>query len=218
MDSPRSSPSSRPSCSRSAASGLSVARSFSSPAATQPDGERGVLRRTRRHQPGRRLQRATAAAPPQPRRRPPTQLGAPRHRPRPHPPPPTDRRLPRTAARQGQNRTRSTPLRQTRPRPPLLPTPAHATHTHLDNIEASGFIEISASKPPRISASPRALVREKEKREEKRRTTPLNGRVFDCPKCPGGLRLKSRQQLKEHLQNVHHFFEPTRAHEESARD
>ena len=57
----------------------------------RPDEKRGILRRARRHQPGRRLERQAAAPPAQPRRRPPTQLGAPRHRAPTDPPPRRDR-------------------------------------------------------------------------------------------------------------------------------
>ena len=90
----------------------------------QPDEKRGILRRARRHQPGRGLERQAATAPAQPRRRPPAQLGAPRRRPATDPPPPRDHRLLRAATRSGQDRQGSTPLRQARARPPLLPTPA----------------------------------------------------------------------------------------------
>ena len=38
-----------------------------------------------------------------------------------------------------ENHSRSTPLRQTSPRPPLLPSTLPTTHTRLDNIEASVF-------------------------------------------------------------------------------
>ena len=60
---------------------------------------------------------------PQPRRRPPTQLGPPRHRTPTDPPPPPNRQLLPTTPPNRQNQQRSTPLYQTRPRPLLLPTP-----------------------------------------------------------------------------------------------
>ena len=76
-------------------------------------------------------------APPQPRRRPPTQLGPPRHRTPTDPPPPPNRQLLPTTPRNRQNQQRSTPLHQTRPRPLLLPTPPRNTNPPPDNIEAS---------------------------------------------------------------------------------
>jgi hypothetical protein len=88
------------------------------------DAQRGRLRCPRRHQPRRRLKRKAAAPPPQPRRRPPTQPRPTRDRARPRPPPPADRRLLPATTRHRQNTTRSTPLRQARPRTPLLPQAA----------------------------------------------------------------------------------------------
>src|SRR6266540_2017903 len=99
--------------------------------------ERGILRRARRHESGRRLERQAATPPAQPWRRPPTQLGAARRRPRTNPPPRRDHRLLPAATRIGQDDQGSTPLRQTRPRPLLLPTAARDADARLDNIEAS---------------------------------------------------------------------------------
>jgi transposase len=63
--------------------------------------------------------------------------GAPRRRPRQDPPPRRNGRLLPTAARRRQDRPGSTPLRQTRARPLLLPTPTRDADARLDNIEAS---------------------------------------------------------------------------------
>jgi Transposase IS116/IS110/IS902 family len=84
----------------------------------------------------RRLERAAAATPTQPERRPATQLGPTRHRPRPHPASPRNDRLLPTAPGQRQNSPGSTSLRQTRARPPLLRTPPRQTRARLDTIEA----------------------------------------------------------------------------------
>ena len=94
---------------------------------------RGICR-ARRHQPRRCLERQPAAPPPQPRRRPPTQLGAARdHTPTCLPRPRDYRHYERLLA-SGKTAPRSQTLRQTRPRPPTLPpTPPNT----LDNIEAS---------------------------------------------------------------------------------
>jgi Transposase IS116/IS110/IS902 family len=83
--------------------------------------------------------REAAAPPAQPRRRPPTQLGAPRHRTRTNSPPPRNRRLLPASARHRQDHQGSTPLRQAGARPPLLPPPARDAHAPLDNIEASAL-------------------------------------------------------------------------------
>ena len=87
--------------------------------------------------PGGRFQRQEAASPPQPRRRSPIQLGATRDRIAAHPSSPRDGRLLRAPPRIRQERPRSTPLRQARARPPLLPRTSLDTDTRLDNIEAS---------------------------------------------------------------------------------
>src|SRR4029453_145238 len=104
----------------------------------QPAAERGVLRRARGHEPSRCLERQTATPPAQSRRRPPAQPGAPRHRPRPNPPPWPDHRLLPAAPGWWEDHQGSTPLRQTRTRPALLPPPMRETDAPLDNIEASG--------------------------------------------------------------------------------
>ena len=79
---------------------------------SRPNEERGILRRARRHEPGRCLERQTATPSAEPGRRSPAQLGAPRRRPPTGPPPPRNERLLRTAARSGQVHEGSTPLRQ----------------------------------------------------------------------------------------------------------
>ena len=84
----RSSPRSRPTLLEECGVGAGLRRAAARlKRRPRPDEKRGILRRARRHQPGRRLERQAAAPPAQPRRRPPTQLGAPRHRPPTDPPP-----------------------------------------------------------------------------------------------------------------------------------
>src|SRR6266540_5435147 len=114
----------------------------------QPDGERSVLRRARRHQPPRRLQRTAATAPTEPRRRPPAQPGAARDRARPHPPPRRNNRLLPTPTRNRQDRPRGTPMRQTRTRPLLLPPPPPDPNIRLDNIEASKTVATGCHRLP----------------------------------------------------------------------
>jgi transposase len=81
--------------------------------------------------PSRRLKRQTTPPPPQPRRRPPAQPSAPRrHAPARLPPHGNARLLP-TTPRRRQDDAGGTPLRQARPRPPLLPPPMRAIHAPL---------------------------------------------------------------------------------------
>src|SRR6266536_402085 len=103
----------------------------------QPDGERGLLRGSRRHEPGRRFERAAAAPSTEPGRRSPVEPGAARDRAQPRPLPRRNGGLPPATGRVGQDHSRGPTLRQADARPLLPPQALLAAGPGLDNIEAS---------------------------------------------------------------------------------
>jgi transposase len=89
----------------------------------ESNAKRGILSPPSPARARRSLKWQKAAPPAEPRRRSPAQLGTARHRPPAGPPSPRDQRLPPAPPRSRKDRQGSPPLPQTRPRPPLLPTP-----------------------------------------------------------------------------------------------